>query len=253
MFDAVTSWRRRGASLLLIGTAAAVVVSSCDPDFIFSGNATPTAVSGTSTGNVHTLSVSGGRYGVESIEWAEGGITGGLDRPCFLRVGFRSLNQLINENDAPDTVEDFVNVCNASSYNASTLMKAQLRFSRESYATGNLESWHLFASSVQTCDSGSSNDRIKGVSLWGSAQNGSAVPEPTDYECLSGPPYVRGPCRDHEVRRALVERTNCSSWNSLVACPAGQIASGVKVHVANGNEIVGLALECDTVVTAQSP
>jgi len=246
------SWKR---SLTLLAGGIVLSTSGCDlSDLIFAGNPVPTAVSGTTTSDVHTLSVAGGKYGVESIDWAEGGVTGGLDRPCFLQVTFRSLADEVLNPATENTVQKSVNVCNAGSYTNVSLESVDLRFAKESYATGNVDDWHLFANSVQTCDSSqTSNDRIKGIAIWGVAQNAAVVPTATDYKCTSsaGGATISGPCRDEEVHRDIATQKNCGTWSPLVTCPAGQIASGVNVHV-DGNEIVGLGLQCDTVISNPS-
>lgn len=242
--------RGRLALCTLVFTVSISTLGCEDMDLQFAGEPENTAVSGT-PGTVTTLSVGNGRYGLESVEWAEGGAAGGLDRPCFLRAIFRRLSDAIDGSDDANTVERTMNVCNNGNYNKGSLMGPRLRFTREAYATGELESWHLFANKIQTCDSAQSgNDRIKGVTLWGASPFGVSVPEPSLFECSSdfGGGVISGPCSEEEVWRARAERANCGKWSPLMACPAGKIASALRVHTS-GNEIVGLGLTCDSVVT----
>lgn len=238
--------------LFLIVAAVCPTVACEGIDLHFAGSPVDVGVSGTSTSTVDTLSVSDGRYGLEGIEWGEGAaFSSNFDRPCFLRATFRELNDAIDGEDTEHTVTRSVNVCNNNNYSSASLLNPRLRFSRTAYATGNAEDWHLFVSELQTCDSSASgNDRIKGIQLWGASPFGISVPDPSLFECTSsaGGAVVSGPCSEAEVWSSTQQRPNCGTWNGLVSCPAGTIASALDVH-STGNEIVGLGLTCDTVLT----
>lgn len=235
----------------VVSLSLAICSVGCESTQVyFAGSPSTSAVAGVASGTVHPLSVAGGEYGVQSIEWAEGGAAGGLDRPCYLEVGFRRLRDVLTPDEAPNMTYREVNVCNGGSYTNGSLLGVNLEFAREKIATGQVEPWYLYLNEIQTCDSQQSgNNRVKGIAAWGSFING-ATPNPADYEChsSSGGASASSPCNEYEVRRSLADRTNCGTWSPRVACAYGNLASGVRVHVDNGNEIVGIALDCDEVV-----
>lgn len=247
--------QERVAAILLI---AAVSATGCETTATFSGSATNTGVSGTSASNVETLSVDGGEYGIELIQWAEGGVGGGLDKPCYLKATFRSLNDALDTSDRHETVVKEVNVCGGGNFNNASMQTVANIAVRSPPDP-------LYVNGIAACDSrDNDNERIKGVQLYMAHINGVS-PAPTEYECnvrqtdgslvwqtcdATNPesvPFGTVQMLPVDVRMLVSARTNCGTWDNAVNCASGQIASAVRVHVSSDNEITGLGLSCDTV------
>lgn len=245
--------KRSRRALSLLSLAGLLLATGCDTTAHFSGSPTTTPVSGTASGDVRVLEVDGGEYGIEMLQWAEGGIGGGADKPCYLKVTFRSLNDALQTSEQNNTVIQEVNVCNQGNYNNASLQTLANILVRS-------EPEHLYANGVKTCDSANTgNDRIKGVAMYLAFLNG-VLPQPSEYECnlydAATASYVWGPCDNAnptssgssvDVREKIASRTNCGQWDDVVECTGGKIASAVRVHVSPDDEITGLALDCDTV------
>lgn len=227
--------------LAISGVAALCLSLTACVTAEFEGDSSTTGVSGTSTSDVRKLSVSGGGYGIRSIAWAEGGARGGLDKPCYMKVEFKSLSDSF-ETDGNDTVYKEINVCNSSSYNNGSMKTTRLAFQ-------NLE---MYLNEIRSCDSKrDANDRIKGITMWGAFVTG-VEPDGSDYTCStqtsgSHEYTFEGACSDAEVRSDTESRTNCGDWNGLRSCPSGMLASELWVHVSDDNEFVGLQLNCQEV------
>ncbi len=232
---------RRSRLLALSGAVAMCFSLAGCVTAEFEGDSETTGVSGTSTSDVRKLAVSGGGYGIRSISWAEGGVTGGLDKPCYMKVEFKSLSDSFAV-DGNDTVYKELNVCNRSSYTNSSMKTARLAF----------QDLKMYMNEIRTCDSKkNSNDRIKGITMWGAFVTG-IEPNGSDYTCTtqttgSHEYTFEGPCSDAEVRAGTAYRSNCGDWNGLRSCPSGMLASELWVHVSEDNEVVGLQLNCQDV------
>jgi hypothetical protein len=245
--------KRNRRVVALLSASGLLVAAGCDTTAHFLGSPVTTSVSGTAAADVRVLDVDGGEYGVEMIRWAEGGLSGGADKPCYLQVTFRSLNDALQSSDRNNTVTREVNVCNHGNYNNASLQTLANILIRS-------EPEHLYAQGVKTCDSASEgNERIKGVAMYMAFING-VLPQPDEYECnvydVATATYVWGACDNAnptssgfsiDVREKIAGRTNCGQWDNVVECTGGKIASAVRVHVSADDEITGLALDCDTV------
>jgi hypothetical protein len=88
---------------------------------------------------------------------------------------------------------------------------------------GWLNNSGIFVHGVAVCTNASSN-RLKGIQLFGGvfAADGSFIPL---------------------LLPMITEHTNCNTWHAAVLCPAGQVATKVRVH-HTGDEIRGLSLGC---------
>lgn len=92
-----------------------------------------------------------------------------------------------------------------------------------SETAGWLNNSSIFVNGIQVCTH-ASNNRLKGVRLFGGViqANGTFVASGFMQE---------------------FERTNCNTWHSLVLCPAGQVATKIRVH-HTGDTINALSLGC---------
>lgn len=239
--------------MALLSATGLLLAAGCDTTAHFSGSPTTTPVSGTAAADVRVMGVAGGEYGVEMIQWAEGGASGGLDKPCYIKVTFRSLGDALQTSGENNTVIQEVNVCNNGNYTNTSLQTLANILVRS-------EPEHLYANGVKTCDSANEgNDRIKGMAMYMALING-VLPRPSEYECnvydVATATYVWGVCDDAnptssglsvDVREKIASRTNCGEWDDVVECTGGKLASAVRVHVSADDEITGLALDCDTV------
>ena len=140
------------------------------------------------------------------------------DDPCKFAASTRHLNQ--QDNAKVDTA-DF---CSGSAGNKKTILR---RAPNE------------YVSSIQVCTTDkkdSARDKIKGVRLWGrtvDTKSGALGPE-------NGPEEVR--------------HTNCKTWKAKVSCPAGTVASKIKVYAEHWSGTSGagygrgIALGCRRVL-----
>lgn len=96
-----------------------------------------------------------------------------------------------------------------------------------SQSAGWLNNAGIYAYGLAVCTHAGS-DRLKGVMLFGGTISSSGVLNPLGI--LSD-----------------FERTNCNTWHNAVFCPAGQVATKVRVH-HTGSTISGLSLGCRTVI-----
>ena len=114
--------------------------------------------------------------------------------------------------------------------------KPQLRVPNAPSVPGVLPSfWDIslqtdhYITAIQVClnnKKDASKKRIKGLKLWGASFN------------LDGSLKMSSTPRVHTL-------PNCKSWQPKVACPAGQIAIGIKgFYVSNTIGFAGLALRC---------
>ncbi len=92
---------------------------------------------------------------------------------------------------------------------------------------GWLNNSGIYAYGISVCTN-SGSDRLKGIILFGGVISSSGV-----LTQLGLP--------------AIFERTNCNTWHNAVFCPAGQVATKVRVHHTGGS-IRGLSLGCRTVI-----
>ncbi|MCA9620352.1 MAG: hypothetical protein KC731_15125 [Myxococcales bacterium] len=82
----------------------------------------------------------------------------------------------------------------------------------------------IYVRGIAACTNNSANHRVKGIQIFGAsiAANGTVTPLGVDD---------------------WFSRANCATWHAPVFCPAGQIATKVRVH-RTGDEINGLSLAC---------
>src|SRR5688572_12576738 len=182
--------------------------------YSLTGAVTVTAVSGFVGSDVHTLG------NQNSTQWAVYAI---LSRersndPCYVAIGIEDINDESNDT-AP-----LIDHCGSNGPTSSYLHADYL----DTDAGGSDD--HTFIRGVQVCMD-SNNDKVKGISVVGTklTSTGSLV----------------------SMAAIPDDRTNCHHWDSLVVCPAGQVATAVDVHFATGSEpkeVVGLALRCRAVV-----
>lgn len=95
---------------------------------------------------------------------------------------------------------------------------------------------NTYATSVQVCTSGQSatlKRKMKGLKLWGKDLNKSSV-----VLTAEGSPSVH-------------QNANCKVWHPKRSCPAGMVASKVRLHtsgVDGVHKVVGVALGCRKIV-----
>ena len=82
----------------------------------------------------------------------------------------------------------------------------------------------IYVRGIAACTNNKANQRLKGIQVFGAsiAANGTVPPLGVDD---------------------WFSRPNCATWHPAVFCPAGQIATKVRVH-RTGDEINGLSLAC---------
>jgi hypothetical protein len=91
---------------------------------------------------------------------------------------------------------------------------------------------NIYKIQVCTTDKSRTNkDKLKGIRVWGRS---------IEY---SKPLKLTTQSTAQEVKH-----TNCKEWHDAVACPAGQIATRLRVHYNSEYDITGLALICRKVV-----
>lgn len=230
------------------------LLSGCGTTARFAGDAQITSTSGSTntTNTPQVLSVDGGAYGVAAVEWAEGGTRGGLDKPCYLNVEFRSLTDALRSS-GNNTVSRNLNVCNNQHYNQGSLLRIA------GAASAIDPRLPVFVDGIESCDSESNgNERIKGIRLMHAMVN-DADPDPAQFMCTIGTNTTiieSAPCDEYypdpadaaaRVKTNSRTRTNCGEWNGPVTCQEGKIASGVRAFTSTAGEIIGLGLVCDTV------
>lgn len=232
---------------------ALFLLSACGSTARFAGDTQTTITSGSTntTNTPQLLSVEGGAYGVSALEWAEGGTGGGLNKPCYLNVEFRSLTDALRTS-GNNTVSRSLNVCNDEQYNESSLLRpggSGVPFNPR---------LPLFVDGIETCDSkADGNERIKGITYWRAMIN-DADPDPGEFECSIGTPtapeVISAPCDEMHgadaaeyVKMRAERRPNCGEWSGPATCDAGKIASGVRVFTSVAGEIIGLGLVCESV------
>jgi hypothetical protein len=93
-------------------------------------------------------------------------------------------------------------------------------------SVGWLNNSGIFATGLAVCTNAGS-DRLKGIQLFGGTILSTGVLVP------GAPPMI-------------TTRTNCNTWHAAVFCPAGEVATRLRVHHTNG-EIRALSLGCRVV------
>lgn len=78
------------------------------------------------------------------------------------------------------------------------------------------------------------NKRVKGLRVWRQALKADG-----SYDGYR--PY------EANNRETLFERANCSRWRGRVNCDRDAVATGIRTHVSDDNEIIGLQLMCSAV------
>jgi hypothetical protein len=99
--------------------------------------------------------------------------------------------------------------------------KRAQEWQRADVGTGN------FVTALATCTAFKGSGEIHGVELWGAAldANGKLKPAKSSVK---------------------IEFPHCEKWSSKRACPAGSVATGIKVSLADADGgAVGLALRCN--------
>ncbi len=125
------------------------------------------------------------------------------NRPCELGVYKADIN------GADDSIFAEWDTCNTTSPNKHI-----------GWSTGD----GIFVRGIRACTNNSSNHRLKGIQIFGATISSTGVVTPVgDMDWYTRP--------------------NCQTWHPAVYCPAGQIATKVRVH-RTGDEINGLSLAC---------
>lgn len=151
--------------------------------------------------------------GITGIEWWER-----ADKPCRIQARSLSLDPTIGKASSNDK-----SICNGDSGNGKSVSFVGSRN-------------YLRAVAACTNDKkDSSNNRLKGLRIYPARVDADGtVTALSTYE---------------EVRH-----TNCpaSGWHPVASCPAGHIATGLRVH-HNGDWFRGISLKCRLVTKADSP
>lgn len=116
-------------------------------------------------------------------------------------------------NDAGTSIFDDWDTCTTTSANKTV---------------GWLNTDDIFVYGIAVCTN-SSHDRLKGIQLFGGEVENDGTFTPLGYS-------------------DYFSRTNCTDWHTAVFCPAGQVATKVRVHHNGGDEALGLSLGCRVVI-----
>ena len=81
----------------------------------------------------------------------------------------------------------------------------------------------IYVRGIAACTNNNANQRVKGIQVFGATISAGGVVTPVGDDWFSRP--------------------NCATWHAPVFCPAGQIATKVRVH-HTGDEMNGLSLAC---------
>ena len=97
---------------------------------------------------------------------------------------------------------------------------------------GFFEENNLYVRAAAVCDSkNNNNERIKGLRVFGAHITDAGDVNPTQ-------------------QRDEFARPNCGTWQSLVSCPDGKIATGIRAHF-NTHGFVGLELWCSSMMDSE--
>ena len=134
-----------------------------------------------------------------------------IDAPCKLTAYSHDLNT----GERPDGVSS--TLCGTAEGN-----KKRVRLDGDSNAIYK----------VQVCTTDTKNNRLKGIRLWGRTLDSK---NPVKLTTQASPKESK--------------HTNCAKWHTAVECPAGQVASKIRVHHTGHNTFTGIALVCREVVS----
>lgn len=214
---------------------AAIGLAAC-AGYQYTSTANMTNVSGQVGFDAVLLSPSGSNFVLRNIEWGER-----RDRPCQLTAEFIDVSDF---SDFSNTVTEQFDRCNGAAGD-------YLRVFPPTIAD---DSDRLVINEINTCDSKKDdNRRIKGISIGTSRLNGTRE-DSSQYECSTSyrGTSVKGRCRDNDVFYSTMSQNNCGDWNTLQSCEAGSVATGLRVHVSDTDEITGLQLQCQAVSVASA-
>ncbi len=159
--------------------------------------------------------------GIQSIEWSEQ-----YDRPCHMELRPWPVNtdMVSGYLDPRRPSLKRINICNRGNWGDTKTV----------YVNG-------YVKAISVCTTkkpDSSRNRLKGIRLWGATLSRTA-------------PFVR----DIPGLPSEEWHRNCKgNWDSVVSCPAGYIASGVKIYTDYQDKFIrGLGLKCRKVELGRSP
>lgn len=240
---------------LTITVSATIPAWAADVDkFEFHGKKHPTKVSGF-TGHAVDLGGDGDYQALRSIVWGEK-----TDEPCGLYIATSHVNErgsVIDAYDMPTksvldpyvfgefTIKELAYqdsyVENGTLQRASAIKLDCGGNLKEVSTIGNDQ--YVYKLKVCTTDKRNSADnKLKGIRVWSRALRYQ------DYKPGAEPILVDEPT-PHEA----IHKPHCDRWHEAVACGAGEIATGVRVHYNSGHRslvgnerdtITGLELLC---------
>jgi len=196
------------------------VISEKIDEYTYVTTKTQSGVAGTAGTHPNTESYSSTTYaGMTGLTWYED-----KDKPCSITLQTKSLNPVVSSDTngvqqaSPDKTHEF---CKGKPGNSKSVV-----FTNKKY----------FIRGVAVCTSdkkSSANDRLKGIEIYAA-------------EIKSDGTVVA--LKNTEKN----QHTLCKSWHTPIYCPAGEIASTLKVNYKD-DYYSGLGLGCRKVGLADSP
>lgn len=246
-----------------VGMATPLWAAHSYDKFELHGKKRPTAVSGF-TGGWVDLGGDGDYQGLQSIVWGEK-----TDDPCGLYIVTGHVNKLTSVIDARDMpTKPVVNpyvfgkfeikelayrggyIENGKFHRAEYIKLDCGGDLREVSTLGNDK--YVYKLNVCTTDKRDSADnKLKGIRLW------SRTLRYQDYKPGDEPVFT-----DEPTAHEAIHKPHCDRWHTPVACGAGEIATGVRVHHNDWGQrdwITGLSLICrklrlkDTAELSETP
>jgi len=177
-----------------------------------------TGISGDGGLSSETLRVTGG-WVLRSIGFGER-----RDRPCYASGGFMQQDKKAYQAEELRRGQHVaVVVMESESREVRKCEDGEENISSRRYLSVGNSDLPRAIHAVRVCQR-RSNDRIKGIEIFGS-----------EIE-------VNGPRRDPALA-VSEERPNCNEWNTKVSCPEGEVAVELRVEF-RGESAVGMSLRC---------
>jgi len=159
--------------------------------------------------------------GIYKIKWEELS-----DKPCWMELTPMALNSEMESglNDPRGPFDKHINLCSNKNKH------------------GNDKSLSVpgYVKAIAACTTDkkdSAKNRLKGIKLWGATLSKQS---PLVVDVPGSP--------------AKVEHTHCKKWHGKVSCPAGYIASGLKIYTHYQEDYFrGLGLKCRKVELSTTP
>lgn len=199
-----------------MGVVLALLVSAAwaDVNLKFQDDATWTSVSGYAAG-YKTLGASGGYRGLYRIKWWED-----RDDPCKLELSTRHFNTF--DTNKPSVLLD-------STYTHVGHQPCSSPGNAKTVSLSGNTNWIYKVQVCTTDKNDTSKNKLKGLRIWARSIDRSPLSLTT------------------QAAAEEIIHTNCNKWHASVVCPAGKIASRLRIyHDAAEENIRGLALECRT-------